>query len=575
MADAPPPLTPEANEAPHATTANPSTPTPANPSTTTTPADEIANAPSTSTSTSRRRPTLTTILDASFPGPASPTSDALAQDPLTRVRNLADTGVMRRTSLLPDISRMGSVVPTILAPGNIEQALIMDDKSKTAEKPKQLSNSTSTSQDSGVEFDQALEGVHVEIAIPDPTSNSGAGRMWFCLFLYALFASCNSILLRTSNIVDKHVEVSSGTYICLYYMGDACSLLTFASVNFGPRIAGHWGELRLYNHVIGALAGLTNAMGIVGFTMLNANDGEASLLAPLASLYVIVPIVAGFLCLGDRLTKQKALGIGLGLGATMMFAFGGGSSFDLGETRTLLFFFITIAGWGLTTPLLQMLAVFTEVNMAFSYCSSVVWFVAGGFFSAFVIFGDVSLAGFGATHVLIMAAGACHGLGNGSFVYLSQAMPDKAAIVAPLSSLYVLIPVIVGMVFLDEAVTALKIVGAICTVAGALLMGVDDLVSFWKLLCGGEVGETVTGPVVVDDEGHVVMQLDWKDVTWDDNMHLALNPDKETLREVQHAVELVHEHEHENEHADHPPLVLGMPVLVRTPHTSNLRATFL
>ena len=95
---------------------------------------------------------------------------------------------------------------------------------------------------------------------------------------------------------------------------------------------------------IGFLAGGTNIIGITGNLNLNAQGGETSLLVPLTNLYVVIPVAAGVLFLGDKFTLKKGFGILLGIAATMMFAFGGGSSFDLGKPSTMGFFFMTILG---------------------------------------------------------------------------------------------------------------------------------------------------------------------------------------------------------------------------------------
>ena len=64
---------------------------------------------------------------------------------------------------------------------------------------------------------------------------------------------------------------------------------------------------------------------LTALILLNANGGETSLLTPLTNLYIIVPVLAGSLCLKDRVTFIKGLGIALAIAACLMFGFGGGS----------------------------------------------------------------------------------------------------------------------------------------------------------------------------------------------------------------------------------------------------------
>jgi drug/metabolite transporter (DMT)-like permease len=135
--------------------------------------------------------------------------------------------------------------------------------------------------------------------------------------------------------------MAGGVYIISYLCGEVIPMSGFSYYN----LRKHSINLAAWRcFAIGFLAGGSNIIGITGNLNLNRQGGETSLLVPLTNLYVVIPVAAGVLCLGDKFTLKKGLGILMGVGATMMFAFGGGSSFDLGNPSTMGFFFMTITG---------------------------------------------------------------------------------------------------------------------------------------------------------------------------------------------------------------------------------------
>jgi uncharacterized membrane protein len=109
--------------------------------------------------------------------------------------------------------------------------------------------------------------------------------------------------------------------------------------------------------------------------------------------------------------------------------------------------------------------------MAAGYSADVLSFLLSGFIAAFGIFGNAALTSFNEPHALIFAAGVIHSAANLSFLLFSKSMPADASAVAPLSSLYVVLPVAVGMLALGEAVTVLKILGTVTAIAAIYLLG--------------------------------------------------------------------------------------------------------
>ena len=181
------------------------------------------------------------------------------------------------------------------------------------------------------------------------------------------------------------------------------------------------------------------------------------------------------------------------------------------------------------------------------------------------IFGQVDLTNFDWAHIMLLLAGACHGIANACFVYLSQAMPSEASVVAPLSSLNIVLPVAVGMIALGEEVTALKIVGSILAVVAVLMMGVSDLTELVASLnCCCRTSKDTTQhmiPAVVDDEGHVVVELQWRDLDWDDTMHFSVNKPEHELEAAVAAALDADDVEEETAHLSALPLMAGAPVL--------------
>eukprot|EP00045_Choanoeca_perplexa_P020775 m.5011 g.5011 ORF g.5011 m.5011 type:complete len:486 (-) comp7362_c0_seq1:82-1539(-) len=316
-----------------------------------------------------------------------------------------------------------------------------------------------------------------EHSLPEDTSRR---LMWLFLLGFALLASSQAICLRVPSIIDPDNVMAGGVYIISYLCGEVIPMSGFTYYNLRkhPINMAAWRSF-----AIGFLAGGSNIIGITGNLNLNAQGGETSLLVPLTNLYVVVPVVSGVLCLGDTLTIKKGLGILLGVGATMMFAFGGGSSFDLGDSNTLGFFAMTIIGWGVCTPLYQVVGMWSEARYTAGYMGSVIGFFAVGIIIAATWMGGARLETYDLRNLCITAAGLLHGFANICFLGLTYAMPGQASVVAPLSSLYVVIPVTVGMAAFNESVTPLKIVGILVAVGAVLMISVSSFEELKALVC--------------------------------------------------------------------------------------------
>lgn len=280
---------------------------------------------------------------------------------------------------------------------------------------------------------------------------------------------------------DQNVLRPSTFMICLV-LGEFCPVLTFALSQSSAIMKRPSFRTTLASFSAGTL----NMAGLIGFILLNQAGGEASVLAPLVSLYIVFPVAFAACFMGEKLTFRKLFGILLGTGATILFGMSSDSSFSFTDPSTLAYYLLCVVAWGVCTPIFQIMGQGDEGEVAAGYSLNVTGYLLTGILSAFTVFwpDGQSLSEFDVRYGLVMMGGFFHGLANLFFILLSRTLPEEASVVAPLSSLYVLWPVILGMTILEESVTLFKILGIIFAVFGVLLMGINNFHQLWETIVG-------------------------------------------------------------------------------------------
>ncbi|MDP6356543.1 MAG: EamA family transporter [Planctomycetota bacterium] len=97
-----------------------------------------------------------------------------------------------------------------------------------------------------------------------------------------------------------------------------CNLIgyLFANIYFIPKAKLAW----TLNHGLAAAVGILFVLSNVAYYKLCESGGQASVLAPLTGLYVIVPVILGVAFLEEDLTVQKIAGVALAVGAIYLLS---------------------------------------------------------------------------------------------------------------------------------------------------------------------------------------------------------------------------------------------------------------
>eukprot|EP00049_Salpingoeca_infusionum_P010737 m.185494 g.185494 ORF g.185494 m.185494 type:complete len:500 (-) comp14731_c0_seq1:286-1785(-) len=329
--------------------------------------------------------------------------------------------------------------------------------------------------------------------------------MWFYLFLHTLFAGMTSFMFRLQVVLGTE-PVASGLFIALMMMGAAVGYVPV--VIYAVRTDATSQTTPFHSSaILGFFAGITMMLGYVGYMLLTNSDGEASVLAPLAALCVIIPILYGVFFLKDKLSVRRFLGICVGVSASLMFAFSGGNSsdFNLKDPTNIGYLAMCLLSWGATVVLFQLIAYSPPHQRVVGLIFSVIGFFACGVACVFGVFELDMPDSLSVPHWLVFAGGVSYTAGNFFFVLFSAQLPSEAAVVAPLESLYVLWPIILGMAVLHEAATPLKIAGIFASLVGILMMGITDFRELGHTIfpsCIAPAPASIApADIVLDDDG--------------------------------------------------------------------------
>ncbi|EGD77707.1 hypothetical protein PTSG_08800 [Salpingoeca rosetta] len=406
------------------------------------------------------------------------TQDAAALPASTHQNTPAPRPTTPASSALPSTSTSTTPLSAWVDPSIVPSNMILSDKPKFTGSPARFGSSSSSSSsslapapsDSGLPA-SALPLTDVTITA-EPATNGNSRYMWLALFLMTLFTGAGIFLFRVQVVVMGDDDaLDPGTFIAFLCLGSFVGQLPYVL-----HLARQVTSARPTKFVfLGAFAGIFNCAGMNGYVMMTTDGGEASLLAPLTSLWVVLPVLYGVVVIGDRLSGRRWFGVLLSIGAGVMFAFsGGGEGVDFSDTRTVGLYFLCFFGWGICTILFQLVSAAKDGSFAAGYAANVFGFALTGVIFVAAVHRSIDWH-LTAGHAIVAVGGCLHGLGTVGFLHLCKTMPEEAAVVAPLSTLTVLWPVFFGMIILGESSPPLKIAGIIAAVFGALLMGIQDL----------------------------------------------------------------------------------------------------
>jgi uncharacterized membrane protein len=127
---------------------------------------------------------------------------------------------------------------------------------------------------------------------------------WVFLLMYTLCMGTCVFLFRVEQLVMKDRALKSGTFQAFLLMGMIAGWMMFILSNYKHV---HVKNLRRV-HIFAFIAGVTNNLGQNGYVFLTTSGGETSVLAPLSSLYIAVPIILGFVILRDKIILRKWFG---------------------------------------------------------------------------------------------------------------------------------------------------------------------------------------------------------------------------------------------------------------------------
>ncbi|EDQ84305.1 uncharacterized protein MONBRDRAFT_30384 [Monosiga brevicollis MX1] len=293
-------------------------------------------------------------------------------------------------------------------------------------------------------------------------------KPWLWIISYMFFAAqliagvvsgMDSILLHVNDRGDW--QPPTALYLFVFMVGEMMILLPCALL---LRSRGR-GGFKAPAVRTGFMAGALNGIGVLGFVALNGiEEGEASSIAPFSSLYVLIPILYGLIVRREKLTAQKAIGVTVGVLSTVSFIYSGSIPLGVNRPDIVLAAMACFVGWGGCIPFYHHMSTWPESSFAAAYIVNILTFGMVGLvptlFTAPML-PDVRELGmleiFNRSRNLL-GAGACDGLSSLAFIAMSAAYPEDSVVVGTLSSLYVIFPTVVGLLWLGESRTTGKIV---------------------------------------------------------------------------------------------------------------------
>jgi transporter family protein len=211
--------------------------------------------------------------------------------------------------------------------------------------------------------------------------------------------------------------------------------------------------------------GVVSGLGNIAYYQAIRLGGKASTAAALTALYPMATVLLAMLLLQEKPRRLQIAGIAASLGA--IYLFNVGAQTDV-FSPWLFYALLPIGCWG-SAALLQKLAT-EDISAELSTC----WFLIAFVPIAAVIVATqpISWALPGRDWLLVVALGACYGLGNWTLL-AAYRNEGKASIVTPLCGLYPLVTIPLAVVVLGEQVRFWEWIGIALALAAALALSYE------------------------------------------------------------------------------------------------------
>lgn len=209
-----------------------------------------------------------------------------------------------------------------------------------------------------------------------------------------------------------------------------------------------------------------------GYVELTSKSGEASILAPVSSIYLVIPVLVGIFLWKEPRSLQKFFGILLAIAAVVLLALSPNQKLSIGTPTNIAWFLLCVLCWGFASVLYVWASKIPEAIWSIVYVASgfstLTLFVVGA-----VYHDEVSLHR-GREEFCAFFAGFTQGIATALYL-ITLRQHREASRLSPLGSLYVLVTVILGLAILGEPLTAYKGVGTVLACIAVLLLATKNV----------------------------------------------------------------------------------------------------
>lgn len=284
------------------------------------------------------------------------------------------------------------------------------------------------------------------------------------LFIWITYGS-NSIasnvlqIYENANSYDILLWISSWRFI-----GNICAMILLYCIDKKSKDTVVLNKIS----IVSMMLPLAGQIGWFCFLRL-LNYGEISLINPLTNLYIIVPIVVSTLVQKKKFTILKIIGSILAIVSGCLFGIVTSSTPSILSWWEQTLYFLTIfVVWGFVDTISAIMGSGNLSLFGIMFFNSVGYLFCGLVWSFFMITSQQSITSFSLIRMALTFTNLILPFGWLTYVYLSK---HDASIVTPLFSLNFILPVIYGIVFNNEEVSALKIFALVLTGITVMIIG--------------------------------------------------------------------------------------------------------
>ena len=284
--------------------------------------------------------------------------------------------------------------------------------------------------------------------------------------LAMLFWGVGVFFMTYSSYLDPRIAI--GTSPLCFGAGIVLATLPYIAV-YNKQFHRHWPGKP---HIAAFLGGFSSAAGNFGYLELTAGSAQASILAPMSSCYLLIPVFVGICFWKDRWSVQKLVGIASAVGGVILLALSPETKFSIDAPSNLGWFIMVFVTWGSASCLYMLASDISTILLAILYLDL-------GYFSCTYL---VTAAAYNrdirfhwTTGELVMLfGGLLVTCGTNTYIVIVRTYRE-ASTISPLGSLYVMLPVILGIAILGESINTYKIIGAVVSCCAILLLSTTDI----------------------------------------------------------------------------------------------------